>query len=120
MPGGSGSAGFSQQSATCAPWGWGSLSLRAPATAGGSRVLAGNQLARWLAVAMVGLNVVNRMFLIPAYRFWSRHRMIASRIQSGEPNASETQAILTDTEFQAQNEKILGQYSGSVDAHGSQ
>ena len=81
---------FSQQSATCAPWGWGSLSLRAPATAGGSRVLAGNQLARWLAVAMVGLNVVNRMFLIPAYRFWSRHRMIASRIQSGEPNASET------------------------------
>ncbi len=34
-------------------------------------VLAGNQLARWFAVAVVGLNAINQMFFIPAYPFWS-------------------------------------------------
>ena len=34
-------------------------------------VLAGNQLARWFAVAMVGLNAINQMFFLPAYPFWS-------------------------------------------------
>ena len=34
-------------------------------------VLAGNQLARWLAVVMLGLNAIDQMFFIPAYPFWS-------------------------------------------------
>jgi hypothetical protein len=37
-------------------------------------VLAGNQLARWVAVAVVGLNAIGQMFFIPAhpaYPFWS-------------------------------------------------
>ena len=34
-------------------------------------MLAGNQLARWFAVAVVGLNAIDKMFFIPAYPFWS-------------------------------------------------
>jgi len=34
-------------------------------------VWAGNQLARWLAVAVVGLNALGQMFFIPAYPLWS-------------------------------------------------
>ena len=34
-------------------------------------MLAGNQLARWFAVALVGLNAIDQMFFIPAYPFWS-------------------------------------------------
>ena len=34
-------------------------------------VLAGNQLARWFAVAMLGLNAIDQMFFIPAYPFWA-------------------------------------------------
>jgi hypothetical protein len=30
-----------------------------------------------------------------------------------------SRGVFTDSEFQAQKEKILGQYSGSVDTHGS-
>ena len=29
------------------------------------------QLARWFAVAVVGLNAIGQMFFIPAYPFWS-------------------------------------------------
>ena len=32
---------------------------------------ADNQLARWFAVAVVGLNAIAQMFFIPAYPFWS-------------------------------------------------
>ena len=39
------------------------------AVAGG--ILAGNQLARWFAVAVVGLNAIDMMFFIPAYPFWA-------------------------------------------------
>ena len=51
-------------------WGWmtlilGALQLLRP------RDLAGNQLARWFAVALVGLNAIGQMFFIPAYPFWS-------------------------------------------------
>ena len=35
------------------------------------QVLTGNQLARWFAVAVVGLNAIDQMFFIPAYPFWS-------------------------------------------------
>lgn len=34
-------------------------------------VLAGNQAARWVAVAVLGLNAVGQMFFIPAYPFWA-------------------------------------------------
>jgi hypothetical protein len=34
-------------------------------------VLAGNQLARWFAVVVIGLNAIDQMFFIPAYPFWS-------------------------------------------------
>ena len=34
-------------------------------------VWAGSQLARWFAVAVVGLNAIGQMFFIPAYPFWS-------------------------------------------------
>ncbi len=34
-------------------------------------IVAGNQLARWFAVAAIGLNALGQMFFIPAYPFWS-------------------------------------------------
>src|SRR5215831_8600670 len=34
-------------------------------------VVMGNQLARWFAVAVLGLNAIDQMFFIPAYPFWS-------------------------------------------------
>jgi hypothetical protein len=34
-------------------------------------VWAGSQLARWLAVAAVGLNAIGQMFFIPANPLWS-------------------------------------------------
>jgi len=34
-------------------------------------VWAGNQLARWFAVAVAGLNAIGQMFFITAYPFWS-------------------------------------------------
>ena len=34
-------------------------------------MLIGNQLARWTAVVLVGLNAIDQMFFIPAYPFWS-------------------------------------------------
>ena len=34
-------------------------------------VLVGNPVARWFAVAVVGLNAIGQMFFIPAYPFWS-------------------------------------------------
>jgi hypothetical protein len=45
------------------------LSVLQLAAAGG--ILAGNQLARWFAVAVVGLNAIDMMFFIPAYPFWA-------------------------------------------------
>ena len=33
--------------------------------------LRDNQVARWFAVAVVGLNAIGQMFFIPAYPFWS-------------------------------------------------
>ena len=52
-------------------WGWtmtifGVLQLLAAAG-----LWTGNQLARWFAVAVVGLNAIGQMFFIPAYPFWS-------------------------------------------------
>ena len=118
MPGGSGSASFFTTVGDLRALGLDHPHCGRPALPAAAGVLAGDQLARWLAVAVVELNAVNQMFIIPAYPFWSltiiaidvvalwalcvygsrvnlavqrgdgwpRHRMIASRIQSGEPN----------------------------------
>jgi hypothetical protein len=33
--------------------------------------LGGNQLARWLAVAVIGLDAVDQLFALPGYPLWS-------------------------------------------------
>ena len=52
-------------------WGWVTLVFAVLQIVAGIGVLAGNQYARWSGVALVGLNAVSQMFLIPAYPFWS-------------------------------------------------
>ena len=52
-------------------WGWITLILGALQLLAAGGVLAGNQWARWFAVAVVGLNAIAQMFFIPAYPFWS-------------------------------------------------
>ena len=52
-------------------WGWVVLIAGALQLLAAVGVLAGNQLARWFAVAVVGLNAIAQMFFIPAYPFWS-------------------------------------------------
>jgi hypothetical protein len=34
-------------------------------------VVVGNQIARWFAVAVLGINAIAQMFFIPSYPFWS-------------------------------------------------
>jgi hypothetical protein len=52
-------------------WGWITLIFAVLLLIAGGGVMAGNQLARWFAVAVVGLNAIDQMFFIPAYPFWS-------------------------------------------------
>ena len=52
-------------------WGWVTLILGAVQLIAAMGVLAGNQLARWFAVAVVGLNAIGQMLALPAYPFWS-------------------------------------------------
>jgi hypothetical protein len=52
-------------------WGWITLILGALQLLAAAGVWAGNQLARWFAVAVLGLNAIDQMFFIPAYPFWS-------------------------------------------------
>ena len=52
-------------------WGWITLILGALQLLAAAGVVAGNQLARWFAVAVLGLNAIDQMFFIPAYPFWS-------------------------------------------------
>ena len=52
-------------------WGWITLIVAILLLLAGVGVMAGNQLARWFGVAVVGLNAINQMFFIPAYPFWS-------------------------------------------------
>jgi hypothetical protein len=51
--------------------GWITLVIGALQLIAAGGVLAGNQLARWFAVAVVGLSAIDQMFFIPAYPFWS-------------------------------------------------
>jgi hypothetical protein len=52
-------------------WGWVTLILSVLQLVAAGGVLMGNQLARWFAVAVVGINAVEMMFFIPAYPFWA-------------------------------------------------
>jgi hypothetical protein len=52
-------------------WGWITLIIGGLQFLAAGGVLAGNQLARWFAVAIVGLSALDQMFFIPAYPFWS-------------------------------------------------
>ena len=52
-------------------WGWITLILGALQLLAAAGVVAGNQLARWFAVAVLGLNAIDQMFFLPAYPLWS-------------------------------------------------
>jgi hypothetical protein len=52
-------------------WGWVMAIFGGVQLLASVGVWAGNQLARWFAVAVVGLNAISQMFFIPAYPFWS-------------------------------------------------
>ena len=52
-------------------WGWVALIIGVLQLLAAIGVMAGNQLARWFAVAVVALNTIAQMLSIPAYPFWS-------------------------------------------------
>ena len=52
-------------------WGWITLVISVMQLAAAAGVLTGNQLARWYAVAVVGLSAIDMMFFVPAYPFWA-------------------------------------------------
>ena len=52
-------------------WGWITVVLGILQLLAAFGVLAGNQLARWLAVAVIGLNAIDQMLSIPGYPLWS-------------------------------------------------
>jgi hypothetical protein len=52
-------------------WGWVTLIIGALQLLAAAGVMAGNQLARWFGVAVLGLNAIDMMFFIPAYPFWA-------------------------------------------------
>ena len=52
-------------------WGWVTLIISVLQLVAAGGILAGNQLARWFAVALLALNAIDMMFFIPAYPFWA-------------------------------------------------
>ena len=52
-------------------WGWVMTIFGAVQLLAVVGIVVGNQLARWFAVAVIGLNAIGQMFFIPAYPFWS-------------------------------------------------
>jgi molecular chaperone DnaJ len=64
-------AGAHSVSSGLRAWGWVMAILGAVQLLAAAGVWAGSQLARWLAVAAVGLTAIGQMFFIPAYPFWS-------------------------------------------------
>lgn len=52
-------------------WGWITLILGVLQLLAALGVLAGNQIARWTAVVLIGLNLIDQMFFLPGYPFWS-------------------------------------------------
>jgi molecular chaperone DnaJ len=51
-------------------WGWGMAIFGAAQLLAAAGVWAGSQLARWFAVAAVGLSAIGQMFFISAYPLW--------------------------------------------------
>ena len=52
-------------------WGCVTLIIAILQLVAGAGVLAGNQLARWFAVAILGISAIEMMFFIPAYPLWA-------------------------------------------------
>jgi len=52
-------------------WGWITVILGCLLLLAAVGVLAGNQLARWFAVVMLGLNAIDQVLFLPAYPLWS-------------------------------------------------
>src|SRR5215472_14202422 len=52
-------------------WGWFTAILGALQFVAAAGVLAANQLFRWFAVVVIGLNAIDQMLFIPAYPVWS-------------------------------------------------
>jgi hypothetical protein len=52
-------------------WGWTVLLLGALQILVAFGVLVGHQVARWTAVALIGLNAIAQMMFLPSYPFWS-------------------------------------------------
>jgi len=52
-------------------WGWVTLILSVLQLIAAGGIVMGNQLARWFAVAVVGINAIEMMFFIPAYPLWA-------------------------------------------------
>ena len=52
-------------------WGWITLIIAVLQLAAAGGILAGNQLARWFAVAVLALNTIDMMLFLPAYPFWA-------------------------------------------------
>src|SRR5271167_2664550 len=52
-------------------WGWITLIIGVLQLIAAGGIVTGNQLARWFAVAVVGLNAIDMMFFLPAYPFWA-------------------------------------------------
>src|SRR2546423_4428270 len=52
-------------------WGWITLIFGILLLIAGGGVMVGNQMARWFAIVVLGLNLIEQVFSIPAYPFWS-------------------------------------------------
>jgi hypothetical protein len=52
-------------------WGWVTAILGALQLVAAAGVLAANQMFRWFAVVVIGLDAIDQMFFIPAYPVWS-------------------------------------------------
>ena len=52
-------------------WGWVTLIIAVVQLFAAGGVLMGNQLARWFAVAVIGISAIEMMFFLPAYPFWA-------------------------------------------------
>ena len=52
-------------------WGWIILVIGVLQLLVGLGIWAGNQLARWVGVVVVSLNMIAQLLFIPAYPFWS-------------------------------------------------
>lgn len=52
-------------------WGWVALCVGVLQLAVGAGVFAQNQFARWTGVAVLGVNALVQLLIMPAYPFWS-------------------------------------------------